>query len=79
MTRGPSSASSPDGFFGDWILVEGRAEVLSFPEATELLVDYYRLLAGDHDDWDAFRASMRREPRVLIRIDALRAGPDRQG
>ena len=69
----------PDGFFGDWIFVEGQAEVLSLPEALEPLVEYYRQLSGEHDDWDGYRESMRREQRVLLRIDALRAGPDRRG
>lgn len=69
----------PDGFFGDWVYVEGRAEVLSLPAAMEPLVDYYRGLAGEHDDWEEYRESMRRERRVLLRIRAERAGPDRRG
>lgn len=69
----------PDRFFGDWIFVEGQAEVLSLPGALEPLVEYYRQLSGEHDDWDSYRESMRREQRVLLRIDALRAGPDRRG
>jgi PPOX class probable F420-dependent enzyme len=69
----------PDGFFGDWVYVEGRAEVLSLPEAMEPLVDYYRGVSGEADDWDDYRAAMERERRVLIAITALRAGPDRQG
>jgi PPOX class probable F420-dependent enzyme len=68
-----------DKFFGEWIYVEGTADVLSLPEAMEPLVDYYRLLAGEHSDWDDYRRSMQREQRVLIRIDATRAGPDRKG
>ena len=68
-----------DGFFGDWIVVEGTAEVVSLPEAMEPLVAYYRALVGEHDDWDAYRASMREEQRVLIRISPTSAGPDRQG
>ena len=68
-----------DRFFGDWTSVEGTAEVLSLPEAMEPLVDYYRGVAGEHDDWDEYRASMRAEKRVLIRIDPRRAGPDRRG
>ena len=36
-----------DGFFGEWIQVEGRAEIVSLPEAMEMLVDYYRSLAGE--------------------------------
>lgn len=69
----------PDAFFGDWVLVEGRADVRSLPEAMEPLVDYFRRVAGEHDDWDGYRDSMRREQRVLIRVEALRAGPDHAG
>ncbi|MDQ3466442.1 MAG: PPOX class F420-dependent oxidoreductase [Actinomycetota bacterium] len=68
-----------DKFFGEWIYVEGTADVLSLPEAMEPLVDYYRMLAGEHHDWDEYRQSMQQEQRVILRIDATRAGPDRQG
>jgi PPOX class probable F420-dependent enzyme len=68
-----------DGFFGEWIQVDGTAEVVSLPEAMELLIDYYRSLAGEHPDWDEYRAAMERERRVLVRIDIERAGPDRSG
>jgi PPOX class probable F420-dependent enzyme len=69
----------PDAFFGRWIYVEGEAEVVSLPEAMEPLVDYYRGISGEPDDWDAYRASMQREQRVIIRITPHRAGPDRMG
>ena len=69
----------PDGFFGDWVYVEGEAEVVSLPEAMEPLVEYYRGISGEADDWDEYRAGMERERRVLIRVTPLRAGPDRQG
>lgn len=69
----------PDGFFGSWIWVEGTTEVVGLPEAMEGLVDYFRSVSGEHDDWDDYRASMEREQRVLLRITAERAGPDRQG
>lgn len=68
-----------DGFFGDWVVVEGRAEVLPLPAAMNPLVEYHRKLSGEHENWDPFREGVRREQRVLIRVDALRAGPDRQG
>jgi hypothetical protein len=45
----------------------------------ELLVEYYRSLAGEHPDWDEYRASMERERRVLVRVELQRAGPDRSG
>ena len=53
--------------------------MVSLPEAMEPLVDYYRRAAGEHDDWDDYRAGLVREQRVLIRITATRAGPDRAG
>jgi PPOX class probable F420-dependent enzyme len=68
-----------DGFFGDWIQVDGTAEVVSLPEAMELLVEYYRSVSGEHPDWDEYRAAMERDRRVLVRIDIDRAGPDRSG
>ena len=68
-----------DGFFGEWIFAEGRAEVLSLPEAMDPLIDYYKRFPDENPDWDDYRERMRREKRVLIRIDLERAGPDRQG
>ncbi len=69
----------PDGFFGRWVQVEGRAEIVSLPEAMDGLVDYYRRVSGEHDDWDEYRAAMERERRVLVRVALDRAGPDRSG
>ena len=69
----------PDGFFGHWIQVEGRAEVVELPEAMDGLVAYYRSVSGEHPDWDAYRAAMVDERRVLLVVDLDRAGPDLQG
>ena len=69
----------PDEFFGRWVYVEGEAAVVGLPEAMEPLVDYYRSVSGEHDDWDEYRAGMEREQRVVIRIAAVKAGPDQQG
>jgi PPOX class probable F420-dependent enzyme len=68
-----------DEFFGEWIQIDGRAHILSLPEALEPLVDYYRTVVGEHEDWDDYRAAMHREKRVLLRIDIEHAGPDRRG
>lgn len=68
-----------DGFFGAWIQVSGDVEVLSLPEALEPLVDYYRSLSGEHEDWDDYRSAMVRDQRCLIRITPTRAGPDIEG
>jgi len=70
----------PDnGVYGRWIQVDGTASVLSLPDAMEPLVDYYRTTAGEHPDWDDYRAAMERERRVLLRVDLERAGPDAAG
>jgi PPOX class probable F420-dependent enzyme len=68
-----------DGFFGEWIQAEGTAEIVYLPEAMDLLVDYYRRIAGEHPDWDDYREAMRRERRVMVRIRITRAGPDASG
>lgn len=68
-----------DGFFGDWVQVEGRAEIIHLPEAMERLVGYYRGISGEHPDWDDYRAAMERERRVLVRVTLTRAGPDVHG
>jgi PPOX class probable F420-dependent enzyme len=68
-----------DGFFGDWIQVDGTAEIVSLPDAMEPLVEYYRSLSGEHPDWDEYRAAMERDRRVLVRVELERAGPDQSG
>ena len=68
-----------DAFFGTWVYVEGEAEVVSLPDAMEPLVEYYRGISGEHDDWDEYRRSMEAERRVVLRIEGRRAGPDRKG
>lgn len=68
-----------DGFYGQWVLIEGEAEITHLPEAMEPLVDYYRGISGEHPDWADYRAAMERDRRVLVRITISRAGPDRHG
>ena len=68
-----------DQFFGEWVQAEGTAEVISLPEAMELLVDYYRTVAGEHPDWNDYRAAMVRERRVIVRVTLSRAGPTVSG
>jgi PPOX class probable F420-dependent enzyme len=81
LRRDPSASLCvfADSFFGDWVQIDGRAEVVSLPDAMEPLVDYYRRVAGEHPDWDDYRNAMERERRVIVRIAVERAGPDRAG
>jgi PPOX class probable F420-dependent enzyme len=68
-----------DDFLGPWVQIDGTAEVVKLPEAMELLVDYYRRIAGEHPNWDEYRQAMEQDRRVLIRITIENAGPQRQG
>jgi PPOX class probable F420-dependent enzyme len=68
-----------DAFFGPWIQIDGRAELVPLPEAMEGLVDYYRRIRGEHPDWDEYRRAMVADNRLLIRVSILNVGPDKQG
>ena len=68
-----------DRFFGEWAFAEGPVIVESLPGAMDSLVRYYRYVAGEHPDWDDYRAAMVREQRVILRMTVERVGPNRQG
>ena len=68
-----------DGFYGEWVQLEGPATIVSLPEAMEPLVEYYRSLSGEHPDWDDYRAAMERDRRVIVRVRPERAGPNVSG
>lgn len=69
----------PDSWYGPWVQLAGSVEILSLPDAMEPLVDYYRSVAGEHDDWDGYRAAMRSEQRCLLRLALTAAGPNVSG
>jgi PPOX class probable F420-dependent enzyme len=64
-----------DDWDGPWVQVDGRAEVLHLPDALEPLVEYFRVIAGEHSDWDEYRAAMTRQGKALLRIDIESWGP----
>ena len=66
-------------FFGDWIQIDGRAELIPLPAAMEGLVDYYRRVSGEHPDWDDYRKAMVDQQRLLIRVALERVGPTQHG
>src|SRR5262245_6887837 len=68
-----------DGFFGEWVQVEGPVEIVSLPDAMEPLVQYYRDIRGEHPNWDEYRATMEKDRRVILRLSIERAGPTVSG
>ena len=64
--------------FWSYVVAEGTAElspVAAAPDdaTVEALVDHYRSVRGEHDDWDEFRATMVRDRRLLctVRIERV--------
>jgi PPOX class probable F420-dependent enzyme len=57
-----------DTFFGEWVQIDGTAEIVPTADAIEGLVALYRQIAGEHPDWDDYRAAMVRDRRVLVLI-----------
>jgi PPOX class probable F420-dependent enzyme len=64
-----------DEWNGAWVQLDGSAEVLDLPDALEPLVEYFRVIAGEHSDWDEYRAAMQRQGKSLIRMTIERWGP----
>jgi PPOX class probable F420-dependent enzyme len=64
-----------DDWDGPWVQVDGTAEVLELPDAVEPLVEYFRVISGEHPDWDEYREAMRRQGKCLIRLTITRWGP----
>jgi PPOX class probable F420-dependent enzyme len=62
-----------DGFYGAWVQIDGTAEIVDQPAALPLLDQVYRAIAGEHPDWQDYRAAMIRDRRVVIRIHPERA------
>lgn len=68
-----------DEFFGRWAQLTGPVEIVSLPDAMDLLVDYYRRAAGEHPDWEEYRAAMERERRCVLVLTPDQVGPRLSG
>ncbi|MBI3692975.1 MAG: PPOX class F420-dependent oxidoreductase [Mycolicibacterium aromaticivorans] len=64
-----------DEFNDAYVQIDGPAEVIDLPDAVEPLVDYFRAIAGEHSDWDEYRAAMVKQGKCLIRVTPQRWGP----
>src|SRR3954467_10506545 len=64
-----------DDWNGEYVQVDGRAEVLDMPDALDGLVDYFRCISGEHPNWDEYRTAMRAQDKSLIGITIERWGP----
>jgi PPOX class probable F420-dependent enzyme len=68
-----------DDFDAEWVQVDGTAEVIALPDALDGLCDYFRVISGEHPDWDEYREAMVRQGKCLIRLTIERWGPIAKG
>lgn len=66
------------GSFWSYAVIEGEvelSEVVAEPEdaVADELVELYRALSGEHEDWDDYRAALVRDRRLVVRIRPSRA------
>ena len=64
-----------DEWNGPWVQIDGTAEVIDAPDSVEPLVEYFRVISGEHPDWDEYRAAMTRRGKSLLRITPTGWGP----
>jgi PPOX class probable F420-dependent enzyme len=69
--RASYHVSSKDGW--SYAVADGAAELTDpakdpHDDTVEALVDLYRNVAGEHPDWDEYRAAMVADQRVVLRI-----------
>ena len=79
LARTPWAAIHVNGSdFWSYAVLEGDvtlSDVVAAPDdaAAEELVELYRSLAGEHEDWDDYRAALVRDRRVVVRVAATHA------
>lgn len=66
-------------FGSEWIQIDGTAQVLDMPEATEAFIEYYRCISGEHPNWDDYVQAMRDQGKCMILIEPTRWSPVSKG
>ena len=69
--RASYHVSAPD--FWQWAVAEGTAELTpvaqeEYDDTVNELVEFYRVLRGEHPDWDEYRRAMVVDGRQLVRL-----------
>ena len=82
LRRDPRAAlcAITSSFHGEgWVQINGKAGVISLPQALDTLVYLQRQAYGEHKNWPEFHERMARERRVIIRIHIESVGPKVRG
>jgi len=57
------------------VQIHGTAEIIELPDAMDILTYWYRQIRGEHKNWDEYRDQMKKEQRVIIRVNIEKVGP----
>lgn len=68
-----------EDFGGEWVHIDGRSEIIDLPDAVDGLVEYFRVISGEHPDWNDYREAMVNQGKCLIRLEIERWGPIAKG
>lgn len=82
LRRDPRAAlcAITSSFHGEgWVQINGKAAVISLPQALDTLDYLQRQAYGEHKNWPEFHERMARERRVIIRINIENVGPKVRG
>ena len=82
LRRDPRAAlcAITSSFHGEgWVQINGAAEIISLPDALDILTYLQRQAYGEHKSWPQFHERMARERRVIIRINIESVGPKVRG
>ena len=74
-----SMVAMSDTFDGEWVQVDGTAVVIDTPDSVDGLVEYFRVISGEHPDWDEYREAMVHQGKSLIRLTIERWSPIAKG
>ena len=79
LRRRPWAALKVDvGTFWSYVVVEGSVELSAVAAApndptVEELIEVYRAIGGEHEDWDDYRRAMVTDRRLVVRLRPNRA------
>jgi PPOX class probable F420-dependent enzyme len=59
----------------NYIQIDGKAEVVSHPQAMEIVLDWHRIIRGEPANWDDIRQKTLAEGRIAIRVTIEKVGP----
>jgi PPOX class probable F420-dependent enzyme len=59
----------------NYIQVDGTAEIITHPQAMDIVLDWHRQIRGEPENWDGVRAKTLAEGRIVIRVNIDKVGP----